>query len=86
MWRVRVPTKVQKDLRSVPASDRVRIFAVLSALERSGPYGPSVRHLMGDEYRARSGAYRILFRADRDDEAINVHRVERRTSTTYRKR
>ena len=87
MWRVYVPTKLRKDVRRrFPANDRQRIIDALRDLEQDGTYAKDVVHLLGDQYRRREGAYRILFRATEALRFIQVQGIERRTSTTYRKR
>jgi mRNA-degrading endonuclease RelE of RelBE toxin-antitoxin system len=89
MWRVYVPTKLRKDLRRrFPVNAREAINAALRALERDGIHAAGVGYLMRDEYRWKgSGAgrdYRILFRATESIRFIQVQRIERRTTTTYR--
>ena len=90
MWRVYVPTKLRKDLRRrFPVNTREAILAALRDLERDGVHAAGVRHLLRDEYRWAGGPgynYRILFRAIEPMRFIQVQRIERRTSTTYRKR
>ncbi len=89
MWRVYVPTKLRKDLRRrFPVNAREAITAALRDLERDGPHAAGVGHLMHDEYRWKGGPgdhYRILFRVTEAIRFIQVQRIERRTSTTYRK-
>ena len=89
MWRVYVPTKLRKDLRRrFPVNAREAISAALRDLERDGPHAAGVGHLMRDEYRWKGGPgdnYRILFRVTEALRFIQVQRIERRTSTTYRK-
>ena len=77
MWRVYVPTKLRKDLRRrLPVNARETVLAA------------GVGHLMRDEYRWKGGPgrnYRILFRATESIHfIIQVQRIERRTTTTYR--
>ena len=86
MWRVIVPNKVRGKLRYVPLTERARILEALGSLEESGPHAADVRHLVRDEYRQRVGSYRVLFRVNDALRAIQVQRIERRSSTTYRKR
>ncbi len=85
MWRVYVPTKIRRDVaRHFPVKERQRIADALRDLERDGPHAAGVLHLLGDEYRWRGGNYRILFRATESLRFIQVQRIERRTTTTYR--
>jgi mRNA-degrading endonuclease RelE of RelBE toxin-antitoxin system len=90
MWRVYVPTKLRKDLRRrFPVNAREAILGALHDFERDGPHTAGVLHLLGDEYRWKGGPgnnYRILFRATEAVRFIQVQRIERRTTTTYRKR
>ena len=89
MWRVYVPTKLRKDLRRrFPVSAREAIIGALRTLERDGVHAAGVRHLLHDEYRWKGGPgdnYRILFRATESIRFIQVQRIERRTTTTYRR-
>ncbi len=91
MWRVYVPTKLRKDLqRRFPVDAREAILAALRDLERDGIRAAGAGHLMGDEYRWKGlrgvgRDYRILFRATESLHFIQVQRIERRTSTTYRR-
>jgi hypothetical protein len=51
-------------------------------------HAAGVRHLLHDEYRWKGGPgdnYRILFRATESIRFIQVQRIERRTTTTYRR-
>jgi mRNA-degrading endonuclease RelE of RelBE toxin-antitoxin system len=60
-------------------------LAGIEQLEAAGPQAHNVRHLLRDEYRQRVGDYRLLFRVTAAMRLIQVQRIERRTSTTYRK-
>jgi mRNA-degrading endonuclease RelE of RelBE toxin-antitoxin system len=86
MWRLHVPTKVRKDLRHVPVANRLRILAGLDRLAEYGLQAGNLRHLGRNEYRLRIGDYRVLFRVRDEFHLLEVQRIERRTSTTYRKR
>ncbi|MBI4517344.1 MAG: hypothetical protein HY699_16190 [Deltaproteobacteria bacterium] len=50
----------------------------------SDPFVGDIRHLEARVYRRRVGAYRTIFEVNTDFRAVQILRVERRTSTTYR--
>jgi mRNA-degrading endonuclease RelE of RelBE toxin-antitoxin system len=51
------------------------------------PFGGDVRKLKdGSGYRRRIGSYRICFDTDQATQQISVTAIERRRSTTYRRR
>jgi mRNA-degrading endonuclease RelE of RelBE toxin-antitoxin system len=86
MWRVNVPNRVRRSFLSLPSKDQDRILAALDELAADGPYASNIVALLGDEYRKRVGNYRIIFAADTATRGINVKRIARRTSTTYKRR
>jgi len=52
------------------------------------PYTGDIAHLQGESFawRRRVGNYRIIYELIPDQRFIIVSRIERRTTTTYRKR
>lgn len=85
MWRVYVPKPVLKSVARFPSRDADRIWAALDAMERE-PLAGDVRKLGGTEFRRRVGEYRIRFALDFAEQQVDVLRIERWTSTTWRKR
>lgn len=82
MWRIVVPKSVVRALERLPAHDRERIGAAIQAMSEN-PFGGDFRKLTGQEYRLRVGSYRVFYEIDQDRHLIEVHKVVRRTSTTY---
>ena len=85
MWRVYVPKPVLKALARLPARDAERIWAALGGMEQD-PFDGDIRDLGDKTYRRRVGSYRVRFRVDWSTRLVSVLWVDRRTSTTYRKR
>lgn len=55
----------------------------------ANPFGGDLERLTKHDrysFRRRVGSYRILFNVDVADRRVRIGSVERRTSTTYRKR
>lgn len=50
------------------------------------PLSGDLRDLGDGSYRRRVGAYRIRFELDRPTRAVRILGIDRRTSTTYRRR
>ena len=84
-WRVFVPKSAQKAIARVPADDARRVTAALHSLAVD-PFGGDLRDLGDRTFRRRVGAYRIRFEVDMSTRVVTVLGVERRTSTTHRKR
>lgn len=82
MWRLVVPRNVVRSLDKLPAHDRARLTAAMHGLGEN-PFGGDFKKLFGSEYRLRVGSYRIVYEVDRARHAGEIHRVVRRTSTTY---
>ncbi len=86
MWRVIVSGPAQKAVDRLPVAERDRIVAALEGMA-GDPFGGDVKKLKGGGgYRRRVGAYRICFDTDHATQQVSVTEIERRTSTTYRKR
>jgi mRNA-degrading endonuclease RelE of RelBE toxin-antitoxin system len=83
MWRVFVPKSAQKAIARAPAADAQRLNAAIQQMA-ADPYAGDIRHLQARIYRRRVGAYRIIFEVSADFRAVQILRVGRRTSTTYR--
>jgi mRNA interferase RelE/StbE len=65
-YRIEFKQSVEKDLKRLPAKDRIRILRRIAPL-KDNPRPEGCRKLSGQErYRLRQGAYRILYEiADR---------------------
>jgi mRNA-degrading endonuclease RelE of RelBE toxin-antitoxin system len=85
MWRVYVPRPVLRSLARFPTKDADRIWAALDGMKQD-PVGGDIRDLGDGTYRRRVGAYRIRFEVDWATRVVSVLWIERRTSTTWRKR
>jgi mRNA interferase RelE/StbE len=86
-WRLTFSRNAQRSLRRLPPEGRRRIDGAIAEMERDPLSGDVV--ILKDcpvGYRRRIGPYRILFDVDQVTRSIQVQEIERRTSTTYRKR
>jgi mRNA-degrading endonuclease RelE of RelBE toxin-antitoxin system len=86
-WTVNVVKSARKQLDRLCAVDFARVDAAIESM-RVDPFMGDIEHLKNADagHRRRAGNYRILFDVFRDRRHIEVVAVERRTSTTYRKR
>ena len=86
-WLIRVSPKAYKALIRIPAKDRERIIVVIDALPDNWMAGDTQK-MRGEEnrWRRRVGAYRIFYELMSHDRVIAIVNIERRTSTTYKKR
>ena len=69
----------------MPTRDRERVNRALNEM-KGDPFTGDIAPLRGEyqgTYRRRIGAWRILFTVKPDIEAVIVHDIRRRTSTTY---
>ena len=86
-WQVIVAKPAQKLLARAPRSERERIWAALEAM-RIDPLAGDVRPLTNQStaFRRRVGGWRIFFDLNQEIQRVDVTAIERRTSTTYRRR
>lgn len=86
-WDLHVAGPARKQLDRLPSKDRERILALLVAMQ-DNPFQGDIQHLKNQlsAFRRRVGDWRILFDPHPDRHLIVVTAVERRTTTTYRKR
>ena len=79
--------RATKQLAALPRADRERITAALLDMQND-PYMGDVAPLKGEDFawRRRVGNYRIIYALVPERRYILVSRIERRTTTTYRKR
>jgi mRNA-degrading endonuclease RelE of RelBE toxin-antitoxin system len=84
-WGYSIDPKVWKSLKKFPKWDVEHILESIETM-RNGPHGGDVVKLGGSAWRKRIGSYRIKFYIDDENKVIEVYKIERRTSTTYKKR
>ncbi len=86
-WDLHVAGPAQRRLKHLQPPDRERILAVLARM-RDDPFQGDVEHLKNQPaaFRRRVGDWRIFFDPDPERHLIVVTAIERRTTTTYRKR
>jgi len=77
-YKIQFKASVQKDLRTIPQKDVLRILAKIESLV-SNPTPPQAEKLSGDEkYRIRQGNYRILYSIEDDILMVTVVKVGHR--------
>jgi mRNA interferase RelE/StbE len=87
IWRLTFSRNAQRSLRRLPPEGRRRLDDAIAEMERdplSGDVALLKDYPVG--YRRRVGPYRILFDIDRATQSVQIQDIERRTSTTYRRR
>jgi mRNA-degrading endonuclease RelE of RelBE toxin-antitoxin system len=87
IWRLTFSRNAQRSLRRLPPEGRRRLDDAIAEMERDPLSGDVV--LLKDYpvgYRRPVGPYRILFDIDRTTHSVQIQDIERRTSTTYRRR
>jgi mRNA-degrading endonuclease RelE of RelBE toxin-antitoxin system len=77
----------RKQLAELPLADRERVAMMLHQMQ-DDPYAGDIARLQGEPFgwRRRVGNYRVIYELIPEQRAIIVSRIERRTTTTYRKR
>ena len=85
-WKVLIHPKVEKQLKRFPKKDAKRIEAAFYQF-RINPFAGDIEKMEGEEnvWRRRAGSYRISYELFPKREIVFVFRVERRTTTTYRR-
>lgn len=86
-WQVLIHSKVGKQLKRFPKKDAKRIKAILYQF-KSNPFTGDIEKMEGEEnvWRRRVGSYRISYELFAKRRIVFVFRVERRTTTTYRRK
>lgn len=86
-WRLRVAASAERALARFPESVAAAIveFMVGPLLEAPERVGRPLQRELAGYYSARRGAYRIIYRIDRDNREIRVVRIEHRADV-YRNR
>lgn len=86
-WRLTLSHNAQKSLRRLPPDTRRRLDATFAEMAQDPLSGDVV--VLRDYpvgYRRRVGPYRVLFDVDQATRSVQIQEIERRTSTTYRRR
>lgn len=86
-WRLTFSRNAPKSLQRLPPDGRRRLDGTFTEMARdplSGDVAVLRDYPVG--YRRRVGSYRILFDVDPATRSVQVQEIERRTSTTYRRR
>ncbi|MEM9281133.1 MAG: type II toxin-antitoxin system RelE/ParE family toxin [Verrucomicrobiota bacterium] len=74
-YKIEFRKSVEKELRSIPKKDQIRILQRISALANE-PLSSGCKKLSGQErYRLRQGNYRILYGIEDDRLIITVVKV-----------
>lgn len=83
-WRLKIRTKVFKELKKFPRKDHEHILEVIEELP-SNPFAWDIEKMGGEEngWRRRVGSYRIFYELIVADKVVYVFHVERRNSKTY---
>ncbi len=86
-WSVLVDRRARKLVERAPRPERERLYEALRAMEVD-PLAGDVQPLKDQPtaFRRRVGDWRIFFDLDPEHRIVEVRYIERRTSTTYRKR
>lgn len=86
-WKVLIHPKIGKQLKRLPKKDAKRIETTFHQF-KTNPFAGDIEKMEGEEnvWRRRVGSYRISYELFPKRKMVYVFRVERRTTTTYRKR
>lgn len=84
-WILSTTKGVDKSLESFPHKDYEHLKDALDQMSVDPFSGDIVKLGESDGWRRRVGNYRIKFVLDKDRGIIEVYKIERRTSTMYRK-
>jgi mRNA-degrading endonuclease RelE of RelBE toxin-antitoxin system len=86
-WTVRASNDAQKALARADGKDRRLLTTALKQLE-TDPLGGNLKRLTNERatFRHRVGDWRIFFDLYPESFTVHVVAIERRTTTTYRKR
>lgn len=86
-WKVTIHPKAEKQLKRFPRKDAKRIEMVFHQF-RINPFVGDIEKMEGEEnvWRRRIGSYRVSYELFTKRRIVFIFRVERRTTTTYRKK
>ena len=87
LWQVITAHRAQKLLARAARPDRERLLRAITEMA-TDPFTGDVLPLKGqqDSFRRRIGDWRIFFDVDRQLKRVDVTDIQRRTTTTYKKR
>ena len=85
-WEVAIHPKIGKQLKRFPRKDVKRIEVAFRQF-KINPFFGDIEKMEGEEnvWQRRVGSYRISYELFAKRQIVFVFRVERRTTTTYRK-
>ncbi len=86
-WKVKIAKGASKAMKRFPKKDAERLLFVLEEFQVD-PYQGDIEKIRGEDnvWRRRVGNYRILYEVVPRQKSVDVFRIERRTTTTYKKR
>lgn len=86
-WVVLVPQSKKKVIQKLPQKDAQAIIRAIDLLEQDPYRSGNIRALFGgNTYRLKVRAYRVTFRISKEYRVVIIETVERRTTTTYRRK
>ncbi len=86
-WKIKVTKQASKKIRRIPKKDTKRLLFVLEGFIKN-PHQGDIEKLKGekDVWRRRIGNYRILYEIIRERRIVWIFQIQRKTTTTYRKK
>ena len=86
-WEVRVKKPAQKSIKRAPRHEREQLRAICNTMG-DNPFFGDIKRLKNERaaFRRRVGNWRIFFDIHEERKLIEIVYIERRTTTTYRKR
>ncbi len=85
-WIVYIKSSAKKALRCFPRKDYIAITEALREMAVEPLTGDTEKMSGEESYKRRVRNYRIKFELNSEDKLVSVYDIERRTTTTYRKR
>ncbi len=76
-------SRVEKEIDNLSDTDFARIDAAITSL-KDNPRPHRCKKLIGNIYRIRVGAYRIIYQINDEKKTIEIGRVDRRGERTYK--
>jgi mRNA interferase RelE/StbE len=79
VYKIRIESSVEKDLKRLPVKDFHHIISHIKALAEN-PRPPGCRKLTGfkNDWRIRIGNYRVIYGINDEDKSVDVIRVKLR--------
>ncbi len=86
-WRVLLRSRAQKAVARAPRPEQERLRDAIKEMEVD-PFAGDVQRLQHERtaFRRRVGDWRFLFDVHREVRLVEIRYIERRTTTTYRRR